>query len=39
LGTATHISRVHVVWPAGASEEWNDVPVDRYTTITQGTGK
>ena len=39
LGNATHVARVHVVWPDGKNEEWNDVPVDRYTTLQQGTGK
>jgi hypothetical protein len=32
-------SRVRIVWPDGRSEEWNDVPVDRYTTLKEGTGK
>ena len=26
-------------WPDGKSEEWSDVPVDRYTTLKEGTGK
>ena len=39
LGNATHVARVHVVWPDGKNEEWNDVPVDRYSTLQQGTGK
>ncbi|HVZ19596.1 MAG TPA: CRTAC1 family protein [Vicinamibacterales bacterium] len=36
LGRATHISRVHVVWPDGKTEEWKSVPVDRYTTLREG---
>jgi hypothetical protein len=30
---------VRIVWPDGRAEEWNDVAIDRYTTLTQGTGK
>jgi hypothetical protein len=28
-----------VAWPDGKSEEWAGVPVDRYTTLLEGTGK
>jgi hypothetical protein len=27
-----------VVWPGGATEEWNNVAVDRYTTLREGSG-
>ena len=39
LGAATARPRVRVQWPDGRSEEFNDVPIDRWTTLTQGTGK
>ena len=39
LGGATAVPRVRVQWPDGRSEEWSDVPIDRYTTLTQGTGR
>ena len=39
LGQSTHAPRVHVIWPDGATEEWSSVPIDRYTTLTQGSGK
>jgi hypothetical protein len=39
LGTAAHVARIHVIWPDGHAEEWSDVAVDRYTTLTQGSGK
>ncbi len=39
LAAETKVSRVRVVWPDGRSEEWTDVPVDRYTTLKEGTGK
>jgi len=38
LGTSAKPVRVRVIWPDGKTEEWNDVPVDRYTTLKQGTG-
>jgi hypothetical protein len=39
LGSGTSRPRVRVQWPDGRSEEWSDVPIDRYTTLTQGTGR
>ncbi len=38
LADGTSPPRVRVVWPAGRVEEWSAVPVDRYTTLTEGTG-
>jgi hypothetical protein len=31
--------RVRVIWPGGSSEEWDDVAVDRYTTLREGSGR
>jgi hypothetical protein len=39
LGSLSGPVRVRVVWPDGRTEEWRDVPIDRYTTLTEGTGK
>jgi hypothetical protein len=39
LGQSASVSRVRVVWPDGAAEEWSGVAIDRYTTLTQGDGK
>jgi hypothetical protein len=39
LGDATEAPRVRVVWPTGETEEWDAVPIDRYTTLRQGTGR
>jgi hypothetical protein len=39
LGTSTTRPRVRVQWPDGKTEEWADVAIDAYTTLTQGTGK
>jgi hypothetical protein len=30
---------VRVTWPGGKSEAWNQVSVDRYTTLVEGTGQ
>ena len=38
LGASAGPVRVRVVWPGGRIEEWTDVPVDRYTTLTEGGG-
>ena len=38
LGSVSGPVRVRVVWPGGRIEEWRDVPIDRYTTLTEGTG-
>ena len=36
LGVATRVKAVRVRWPDATTEEWKDVPVDRYTTLKQG---
>jgi hypothetical protein len=38
LGRSADAVRVRVAWPDGRAEEWREVPADRYTTLTQGTG-
>jgi hypothetical protein len=38
LGALSGPVRVRVVWPNGRVEEWRDVPIDRYTTLTEGSG-
>ena len=39
LGQSSKPVRVRVTWPGGATEEWGSVPADRYTTLTEGSGK
>ncbi len=39
LGASGEPVRVRVVWPSRRVEEWEDVPVDRYTTLTEGSGR
>jgi hypothetical protein len=38
LGSDTAVDRVEVHWPDGTVEEWTDVAVDRYITLSKGTG-
>jgi enediyne biosynthesis protein E4 len=38
LGRMSGSVRVRVIWPGGRVEEWRDVAIDRYTTLTEGTG-
>jgi hypothetical protein len=39
LGTTAAPARVRVIWPSGRAEEWSDVPVDRYTTLVEGSSR
>ena len=39
LGSSTEIPTVRVIWPSGLIEEWRDLPIDRYTTLTEGSGE
>jgi hypothetical protein len=39
LGDAADPVTVRVRWPSGRMETWVDVAIDRYTTLTEGTGK
>jgi hypothetical protein len=38
LGSAARINRLVVRWPNGDEEQWKDVAVDRFVTLTEGTG-
>ena len=38
LGSAAHVEVVRVHWPDGSIADWRDPPVDKYTTLQQGTG-
>jgi enediyne biosynthesis protein E4 len=40
LGLGSGASEVHVrvVWPGGKVEQWPGVAIDRYTTLSEGTG-
>ena len=39
LGASAAAPRVRVIWPNGHVEEWGSVPVDRYTTLREGSGR
>jgi hypothetical protein len=39
LGAADTVDAVRVHWPDGRMEAWNNVEVDRYTTLRQGTAQ
>jgi hypothetical protein len=39
LGDTTAPLRVRVTWPDGREESWDGVMPDRWTTLTQGSGK
>ena len=37
LGAAQRVQAVRVRWPDGVTEEWKDLPADRYLTLKEGT--
>ncbi len=39
LGSSTATPTVKVRWPDGDFEEWTGIPIDRWTTLKEGTGK
>jgi enediyne biosynthesis protein E4 len=39
LGPSSKPVRVRVTWPGGMTEEWDNVAVDRYTALKEGTRK
>jgi hypothetical protein len=39
LGAAAAVLRVQVIWPSGQVEDFADVVVDRWQTLTEGTGQ
>ena len=38
LGRSARAPLVRVMWPSGRVEEWNDLPIDGYTTLAEGEG-
>ncbi len=38
LGEAAGVERVRVIWPRGRVEEWTGLPIDRYSTLVEGSG-
>ena len=39
LGESAAPVQLRVTWPSGRVESWSGVPVDRYTTLTEGEGR
>ena len=39
LGTSATPPTIKVRWPDGRFEEWSGVPIDRWTTLTEGSGR
>ena len=39
LGESAAPAQLRVTWPSGRVESWSGVPVDRYTTLTEGEGR
>jgi hypothetical protein len=39
LGAAKDPVRLKVLWPDGRSEEFNNAPIDRFTTLVEGAAK
>jgi hypothetical protein len=39
LGAARVVPRVQVIWPNGSLEEWTDLKVDQWLTLSQGSGR
>ena len=39
LGASSELPRVRVTWPDGQVEEWKSVPIDRYSTLVEGSSK
>jgi hypothetical protein len=39
LGPSGHAPTVRVIWPDGKTETWTAVPIDRYTTLREGSGR
>jgi hypothetical protein len=38
LGDSPEAPMVRVRWPDGKTEQWTEVPIDRYSTLAQGSG-
>jgi hypothetical protein len=39
LGASAAPVHVRITWPSGRVESWSGVPVDRYTTLSEGEGR
>lgn len=39
LGKSSEVDRIEVRWPAGGCDSWNQIGVDRITTLREGSGQ
>jgi len=39
LGASTEQPRVKITWPSGRVESFDDVPIDKYSTLREGSGR
>jgi hypothetical protein len=39
LGKIKKIEKIRITWSSGKTEEWNNVPFNKYTTLTEGSSK
>ena len=39
LGDSGDSPVVRVTWPGGATETWSGLPIDRYSTLREGSGR
>ena len=39
LDTTTEIQSITVQWPGGGKERWDNVPIKKYVTLRQNSGK
>jgi hypothetical protein len=39
LGTAARVEQVEVRWPNGNEEIWENLPVDSFQTLKEGSGR
>jgi enediyne biosynthesis protein E4 len=39
VGDADRIDRIDVRWPTGAEESWENLPVDRFHVLKEGSGR
>jgi hypothetical protein len=39
LGASSTPVKVRVMWPGGMTEQWDNVAIDRYTTLKEGSSK
>jgi hypothetical protein len=39
LGDTAQAVSVRVTWPDGRNEEWKNMPIDRYSTLKEGSSR